>query len=1158
MRVRAFGKPGERLTLLEQELSALRAVATACIEETDEDRLIDRVTENISKAFRLSNFGVVLLDEQTGRLRDHASYRYQEGGKGLSLSLGEGIVGNVAASGAPFRAPDVEKEPRYLVGSLKTRSELCVPLKVSDRVMGVINAESEELNAFSDADEHLLVTLAGLLAPALLRLRSEEAVRLSDERHRVLYEENPALFFTVNPQGTILSANRSGAEQLGYTAEELAGRPLELTCHAQDREMLRGYLAQRLEHEGETAHWEARKIRKDGSFIWVKAAARAIRPPKSEPVLLIACEDISRSKDAERRYRSIFENANEGIMQATCDGLIIDANPEMARMLGDNSVEGLLARVSDVGRQIYADPDLRNDILHCLAAKGTMRDVETRFRRKDGEIFWVSLSLRAVFDEEGDMVVVEGLATDITSRKRAEERLLEVQGQLRAVIEGSPIPQFFIGRDHRVVYWNRALEECTGISAEEVIGTDCHWKAFYPEPRPCLADLLVEDNLDAIPKWYPGEGRPSGLLKGAFEATKYFPLLGSEGRWLTFTAVPIRDSRGEVLGALETLQDITERTRSEETLRQSEAQYRQLVEMSPYGIVVHRHGRIVYVNSVCLDLIGAESRDSVLNRDIFDFIHSDYRDFVGARVATQLNEGRNVPLVEETFLRLDGSPISVEVAAGPIRYEGQPAIISTFRDITARKLRENLLRLQGKAFETMQLGVTITDSKGVILYTNPAEAKMHGYDSPDELLGKQSRVLAPCMGSESPPFLEPRSWVRESINVRKDGTTFPVRLITDPVLSAQGDCLGIVTVCEDIESHNALVERLRKLSVAVEQSQVSLIIANRDGDIEYVNPFFTRVTGYDASEVMGKNPRLFKSGFHEDGFYRGLWETVTEGRVWSGHFINRRKNGSLFEEEATISSIRDPNEKLLGFIAVKKDVTEEMALRQKLARAQEMEILGRLVAAVAHEVRNPLNAIQATTDVLDQDLRSNPDVAPMLKIIHSQVDRLALLMQGLLELGKPVPMSNFRRESVSNLLSASAEMWRHSRRPGECDVIVHQIEPEDLFVESDGLRLQQVILNLLENAAQHSPADRPIILSARAETGLVVVLVRDEGTGIAAGDLPKVFKPFFTRRKGGTGLGLSLVQHIVEAHGGVVTIENNEPPPGCTATIRIPEAREHS
>ncbi|HRR41302.1 MAG TPA: PAS domain-containing protein, partial [Syntrophales bacterium] len=134
---------------------------------------------------------------------------------------------------------------------------------------------------------------------------------------------------------------------------------------------------------------------------------------------------------------------------------------------------------------------------------------------------------------------------------------------LRAILEGSPIPTFVIGKDHRVIYWNRALEELSKIKAEDVIGTRKQWRAFYRSERPCMADLICDETLETVPDWYSGKYNKSRLLEEAYEATDFFPELGKEGRWLRFTAAPIRDAAGELVGAIETLEDITERKKAE-------------------------------------------------------------------------------------------------------------------------------------------------------------------------------------------------------------------------------------------------------------------------------------------------------------------------------------------------------------------------------------------------------------------------------------------------------------------------------------------------------------------------------------------------------------------------------------------------------------------
>ena len=149
-----------------------------------------------------------------------------------------------------------------------------------------------------------------------------------------------------------------------------------------------------------------------------------------------------------------------------------------------------------------------------------------------------------------------GIFRDITVRVETEHRERAIL--LNAVLQGSPIPQFMIDKNHTIIFWNRALEEYSGIKAYDVIGTDQHWRAFYDEKRPCLADLLIDNATDEISRWYGKKSSKSRLVEGAYEATDFFPKMGKEGKWLYFTAAVIRDSVGNVIGVLETLEDVTD------------------------------------------------------------------------------------------------------------------------------------------------------------------------------------------------------------------------------------------------------------------------------------------------------------------------------------------------------------------------------------------------------------------------------------------------------------------------------------------------------------------------------------------------------------------------------------------------------------------------
>ncbi|MBD3306371.1 PAS domain S-box protein, partial [candidate division KSB3 bacterium] len=325
-----------------------------------------------------------------------------------------------------------------------------------------------------------------------------------------------------------------------------------------------------------------------------------------------------------------------------------------------------------------------------------------------------------------------------------------------------------------------------------------------------------------------------------------------------------------------------------------------------------------------------------------------------------------------------------------------------------KRTEESMLSLQ-QAVETMQIGITITDLDGKIIYTNPADAEMHGY-TVDELIGQPVELFSPSGKRQSVTLKQIRRWrglVRESFNRRKDNTLFPVWLTSEIVKDAQGEPFALVTSCEDItdrkhaeeelthyrehleelvaartadlkqtnehlrqeiQERQRIEDELRKLSRAVEQSASVILITDLNGTIEFVNPAFSKTTGYSMKEAIGKLPSILRSGKHSPEFYQDLWDTVKRGEVWQGEFVNRKKSGDLYWESATISPVRDHHGKITHYLAVKDDITERkqteaMLLRQanllrgvaeamnellvktdfQLAITQALEILGRSI-----------------------------------------------------------------------------------------------------------------------------------------------------------------------------------------------------------------------
>jgi two-component system NtrC family sensor kinase len=237
---------------------------------------------------------------------------------------------------------------------------------------------------------------------------------------------------------------------------------------------------------------------------------------------------------------------------------------------------------------------------------------------------------------------------------------------------------------------------------------------------------------------------------------------------------------------------------------------------------------------------------------------------------------------------------------------------------------------------------------------------------------------------------------------------------------------------------------------------------------------------------------------------------------------------------------------------------ERNSMETQLRQLEKMKLLGQVAAGVAHEVRNPLNAILAITEALFQDIGDNPEYKPFLDHIRTQVERLSRLMGDLLDLGKPIQPSSLHQEFIPSICTATMDLWKQIPLSKTHKVrLVLPGHNSNLTVMADSSRLQQVFLNLLENAAQHSPEGSEIQIIVSNPKGITVrVHIVDQGNGLPAENFQKVFEPFFTTRKRGNGLGLSLAKNTILAHGGNIGIKNNDPPPGCTIEISLPVLQE--
>lgn len=330
---------------------------------------------------------------------------------------------------------------------------------------------------------------------------------------------------------------------------------------------------------------------------------------------------------------------------------------------------------------------------------GKVQNFESTLCFEDGSGHDV-LFYKAVFtDPSGKPAGLVGTIIDITQRKASEIALAEQREFSKNLLQNSAVPCFVIDVNHRVLTWTRACEELTGLAATEVLGSDRHWQAFYPDKRPCLVDLIVDNDLQQTPGLYENFANSPFIADGV-RAEGWFPSVGGRARYLLFEAAPIRDRRGGLIAAIETLHDLTSLKETEQALRESEQSSRSLIERSPDAIVVHRKGKILFVNQAAARLFAANCAEDLADIQVTDLVHPAQRERVSKWVDRVESSLVNIPYIEDKILRTDGTEIFAEIGATPVFYDGQRAVQTILRDISDRKEEQERIWRQAN-FDTL-------------------------------------------------------------------------------------------------------------------------------------------------------------------------------------------------------------------------------------------------------------------------------------------------------------------------------------------------------------------------------------------------------------------------------------------------------------------------
>jgi len=512
-------------------------------------------------------------------------------------------------------------------------------------------------------------------------------------------------------------------------------------------------------------------------------------------------------------------------------------------------------------------------------------------------------------------------------------------------------------------------------------------------------------------------------------------------------------------------------------------------------------------------------------------------------------------------------------------------------DVTEHKQAEAALRMSEALYhslvEQMPVGVFRKDVEGRYVFVNAPFCQLGGW-KPEQLIGKTPEGFEHAVLEGGSPKLDESTTRKLAAQGREhhalimrtgqmieideertltNGEKQYFHVVKTPVRDLDGKIIGTQGILIDITQRRQAEELTRRLATAVEQAADDILITDAQGTIQYVNPVFEATTGYTRQEVIGQNPRLLKSGKHDATFYKRMWEVLTCGEVWSGRIINRKKDGTLFEEDATISPIRDSSGKIVNYVGVRHDVTREVALEAQLRQAQKMEAIGHLAGGVAHDFNNLLTAIHGNASLLlDTQLESREKLECAAQIVEA-AERAATLTRQLLLFSHKQAMQPINLD-LNEVVTQITKMLQ--RILGEDISLTSNYGANLPAIRADTGMIEQVILNLAINARDAMPKGGRLIISTGTEMTQaktpgqnpddpprlhVWLEVTDNGCGIPPEILPHIFEPFFTTKPvgKGTGLGLATVYGIVQQHHGWITV-NSKVNQGTTFRLCFPAA----
>jgi PAS domain S-box-containing protein len=961
---------------------------------------------------------------------------------------------------------------------------------------------------------------------------------------------SPNFIFVKDDLGRFVLTNKNWTRDLKYSPKEIIGKTVFDVFP--DREIAKVML----KDDDDILRNKKKKIIRDEKYIdkndnirWVHTIKMPMKDEKGKIKFIIGISvDITdrkiveeKIKEREKNYRSLIETSSDAIYVLQGNKIVL-INKAWEKLFGYTSKE---VTAKNFNTMSIVAPESKSLILKRFKARSINKQIESRYDMKgltkNGNI--IDLEVNTTEITWNGRKSIQGIYRDITERKRIEEAL-----RREAFIFDNLYDAVLItDQSGNILNWNASATKLYGYTKDEVLNKSADILNNDKSPF-----MLIENITEAVSK----EGKWTGEVN-------FVRKDGTSG--ISETIVfPFLDSNGEQIALVGVNRDITERKRIEKELRESEDKFRKLAEKSMIGVYLIQDDIFKYINPRFAEIF-EYNIDEIINKvgprelstpESFKKIN----DNIIKRITGQVDALH----YEFQGLTKSNKIIEAEVFGSRTVYLGKSAVIGTLLDITERKQSEKALQESIKRYQELAdlLPQTVfeVDINGKLTFVNQASYKLFGYTHEDfekglsvtQMISPDEREIA--FQNIQKILMGEKVERNEYFALRKNGTTFPVLIFINPIRH-EGLSVGFRGILLDISERRQSEEQLRKLSRAVEQSPTSIIITNIKGDIEYVNPHFNELTGYSFEEVIGKNPRILKSGHTSSDEYKGLWESITAGKKWRGEFHNKKKNGELYWEEASISPIVDQSGKITHFLAIKVDITDRKKIEEELINAKEKaeeseQLKSNFLAQMSHEIRSPINVILSYNSFLKEELKGKLDT--FLESSFSSIDsagkrllrtidlilNMAALQSGYIDL-------KLADINISDILRSLISEFDVSVKSKNL-TINFNLKTENTSILADDYLVTEIFQNLIGNAIKYTSRGSIEIKVYENDDKKLSVDIIDTGIGISEEYLPKLFKPFtqeetgYSRSYEGNGLGLALVKNYVDLIGAEINVRSEK------------------